>query len=393
MRIKNLAISLAVPIILVSSVFTSSLFAYKRSDSAAKIKSLIVKTTIGGISEMTPKFSPDIFDYKINVNADISLGEIVPTLSDTNNTITIEGKPVQSGNSYAIENLAVGNNIFNIVISGTNATQKYTLTITRENIQPVVDKFLSFSYTDQETGITMPYRLYVPQGYDEIRSKQNYPLVLFLHGGGERGNDNIKQLTGNQGATIWAKPEEQKKHPCFILAPQARDTYEGGFAITRDESNAINLSRVFEFSKDLKVANRILDKVVSEYNVDKNRLYCVGLSQGGLGTWNLNTTYPNKFAAMVPIAGGADPAKVTSLENKPIWAFHAEEDPVIPVSYSRDSISRLQNSKVKPLYTEYPKGTYFNPSAHFSWVPALTNSEMREWLFNQSLSKSSSNFH
>ncbi len=225
----------------------------------------------------------------------------------------------------------------------------------------------------------MPYRLFVPEGAE---AGKTYPLVLFLHGG-ERGDDNEKQITANQGPTIWAKPEEQAKRPCFVLAPQARNAADGGFGITRDAENKLSLARVFEVSPDSEMAMKVLKQVMSEYPVDASRVYATGLSQGGYGTWDLNLKYPDVFAAMVPICGGGDPALAANIVNKPIWAFHAAADPIIPVSHSRNIIQALRNLGGNPRYTEYPVDTYIWPIAHFAWVPTYQNVEMREWLFNQ----------
>ncbi|WP_391559084.1 chitobiase/beta-hexosaminidase C-terminal domain-containing protein [Robertmurraya sp.] len=250
-----------------------------------------------------------------------------------------------------------------------SAVSSFTYTFTTK--EAIASKFLSFTYND------MPYRLYVPENYDPSKS---YPLVLFLHGGGERGTDNEKQILANDGAVIWAAPENQAKNPAFVLAPQARNVHDGGFGITRDTNNIISLNRVFEFSQDLETAYNILQKVRNEYNIDSNRLYSTGLSQGGFGTFNLNIRYPDLFAAMVPIAGGGDPAQASKLVNKPIWAFHAVDDIIIPVSYSQNIVAAIQNAGGNPIYTEYPAELGYN---HGSWVPAYENKEMIEWVFKQ----------
>lgn len=225
----------------------------------------------------------------------------------------------------------------------------------------------------------MPYRLYIPENYDP---NMPYPLVLFLHGGGERGNDNEKHLMGSDGAIIWATPEVQKKHPSFVLAPQSSHHANGGFALTRDEKHPdkIELSRVFQVSEDLLLAHEILMHVIEKYHIDQNRLYITGLSQGGFGTYNLNMLYPDLFAAMVPIAGGGDPKKAELLVNKPIWNFHAEDDDIISVVYSRKVIQSIKQAGGKPTYTEYPA---HNGYKHASWIPAYQNRDMVDWVFQQ----------
>ncbi|WP_062110058.1 carboxylesterase family protein [Bacillus niameyensis] len=242
-----------------------------------------------------------------------------------------------------------------------------------ESREAIIEKFLPFTYK------SMPYRLYVPENYDPNFS---YPLIMFLHGGGERGDDNLKHLTTNNGAIIWAIRENQAKHPTFVLAPQARDDVNGGFGLTRDVKNGkmINLSRVFDVSDDLLLAHEILETVIENYTIDRKRLYITGLSQGGFGTYNLNILYPDLFAAMIPIAGGGDPEKAVLLKDKPIWNFHAEDDGIIPVEYSRRIIKSIENAGGKPIYTEYSAIERFD---HGSWVPAYENQEMIDWLFQQ----------
>ena len=332
-----------------------------------------------GGAYLTPAFTPVQQDYTVTVNSDIAEAQIV-ALAAADNTFTINDQAVASGAAYTAK-LEVGGNVYALQVTAPDGAAKtYTITITKEDIKPVADKFLKLTYTDAETGQTMPYRLFVPEKYD---AQQTYPLVLFLHGGGERGDDNEKQILANQGATIWAKPDEQAKRPCFVLAPQAHNAPDGGFGITRDAENKLSLKRVFEFSPDLKLAVKTLEKVLAEYSIDNTRIYATGLSQGGFGVWNLGATYPDVFAAIVPICGGVDPALAGKLASKPIWAFHAAEDPIIPVSYSRNSISAIRNVGGNPRYTEYASGTYLKPMEHFSWALAYQTVEMREWLFSQ----------
>lgn len=346
----------------------------------ALLKDLTVNITGGGL--IKPSFQASIEQYSLDLQSDIGNIFIKPLLFDSTATIKIDGKIINNGDNY-MATVPVGKSIVQISITTTEGTNKnYSLNITREDIKPVADKFLKLVYTDKKTGMTMPYRLFVPENYDP---KKSYPLVMFMHGGGERGDDNEKQILANQGATIWAKPEEQAKRPCFVLAPQAHNTWDGGFGVTRGEDNVVNLKNVFTMGKDLDLAYKVLNEVLDKYskNIDKNRLYATGLSQGGFGTWLINTAYPDLFAAMVPVSGGGDPSKVSVLKNKPIWAFHAENDSVIPVSYERNSITALKNIGATPIYTEFEKSTFIFPDGHFAWVLAYKNEAMREWLFKQ----------
>jgi predicted peptidase len=363
-RLKKLITTLLLAL-LIFQLSTITSFAKEndnRGEVAAPIPSLqpgkYYKSQLIDLSSATP-----------NVNIYYTLDGSIPTKQSTLYT-----EAISISQNTNIKAIAIRGNVNNKALEVNKGNTKSDVTeltytfVTRESI---ADKFLKLNYK------SMPYRLYVPENYDPNRS---YPLVLFLHGGGERGTDNIKQITANDGAVIWAAPENQAKHQAFVLAPQARNVPEGGFGITRDSNNNINLSRVFEYSTDLGTAYEILQFVRNNYHIDNGRLYSTGLSQGGFGTYNLNMMYPDLFAAMVPISGGGDPQKAYLLAKKPIWEFHAVDDMVIPVSYSQKIIEAIRNVGGAPIYTEYPAELKYN---HGSWDPAYENKEMIDWVFKQ----------
>ncbi|UGB32896.1 MULTISPECIES: chitobiase/beta-hexosaminidase C-terminal domain-containing protein [Bacillaceae] len=287
---------------------------------------------------------------------------------------TLYSEPIAIDEDVTIKAFAIRGHVNEKALTknkGNTRSEVVTFNYNFVNREDIANKFLEFEYNN------MPYRFYIPENYDPSVS---YPLVLFLHGGGERGSDNQKQLLANDGAIIWAAPENQSKNPAFVLAPQARNQHDGGFGITRNSDNIVDLAKVFEFSEDLEKAHKILQKVIEDYNIDQNRLYSTGLSQGGYGTFNLNIAYPDLFAAMVPIAGGGNPETVHVLKDKPIWAFHAEDDAVIPVSHTRNAIKAIKEAGGNPIYTEYPAELGYN---HASWVPAYDNKDMINWMFRQ----------
>ncbi len=344
-----------------------------------ELSGLEVLIPIGAGSELTPAFTPEVTEYSLRINSDVSGIEVVPSLPDqSTDKIIVDSNAAESGAAVTVMP-AVGTSEVKIVVSAEDGeSTTYTIEVGREDIQPVVNKFLSLTFTDPATGVTMGYRLFVPENYDPARS---YPLVLFLHGAGERGSDNEIQLTANQGATVWAKPEEQAKHPSFVLAPQSN--MDGG---TLGWTSLMSSGRGKPFGPQdqLVTAYDILQKVRGEYNIDQKRIYVTGLSMGGFGTFALAIAHPGEFAALVPVCGGGDPAKLAAISEIPIWIFHAAEDPVVPVEMSRDSVQALEEAGGTPRYTEYPAGTYFFPMAHFSWVSVYANAEMRDWLFQQS---------
>jgi len=328
-----------------------------------------LKVFITGQSQLKPNFSSNHQRYNLLVQSDITTVMIQAITISPNDRLEINHMKIASRDLYPAK-LHSGKNKFKITVTNpAGITKKYSLHIIQENIQPVVDKFLKYTYTDMQTGTTMEYRLFKPDNYSMLKS---YPLVLFLHGSGECGTDNEAQLLANQGATIWAKPEEQAKNPCFVLAPQARYTWN-------DDPVAIPANR----ATDLDMAVKVLQRVVESYHIDKTRLYATGVSDGGSAVWRLNEAYPALFAASVPVCGEGDPTQADKLVDKPIWAFHAEADPIVSVEGSRGMIQALHDAGSFPLYTEYPKNTYIYPIAHYSWILAYQDHEMRKWLFQQ----------
>jgi predicted peptidase len=338
---------------------------------------------VTGGATLTPAFNPSVTRYSAQVQSDIAavtLAAQAPAGSVLK--LSANGKPADAKTPLQVP-LAVGSNQLELALQDASgkALGQIQIAIERENIQPVVDRFLKRSYADASTGRTMPYRLFVPEG---AGPNQRYPLVVFLHGGGERGDDNEKTLTANQGGTVWAKPDEQARRPAYVLVPQGRATWDGGFGRTRNADNKIDMARAFEPADDLLTAQRLLRAVLDEHpGIDRSRLYLTGLSQGGLGSWAWNILEPELFAATVPVCGGAAPTNVAVLKNKPLWAFHAAADPIVPADFTRQAVAALRSAGGQPRFTEYDAQTYFFPIAHFSWVPAYQNEEMRAWLFSQ----------
>ncbi len=346
-----------------------------------------VQAAAGGFSSLSPIFSESVFDYSVSVQSDIGEIAITPkTRAMSGLSITINAESVVSGKPKKIR-LALGDNPVRIEVRDrTGRSAAYAVTINREDIGPVVDSFKKLTYHDPATGVTMGYRLFVPEGYDSAKS---YPLVLFLHGAGESGSDNEIHLRTSEGATVWAKPREQAKHPCFVLAPQnPKDpaaTAPGDFGRMGWTSL---LRKGFEdpFVPEpaLRTAFAVLQHVMANFSVDGKRVYATGLSMGAFGVFAMNVDHPDTFAAIVGICGGLDPAKAAVLAKKPIWIFHAAMDPIVNVRFSRGTVKALRTAGGTPRYTEYGKEVYIAPTAHQSWIPSYASSEMRDWLFEQS---------
>ncbi|MBP7303247.1 MAG: alpha/beta fold hydrolase [Fervidobacterium sp.] len=234
--------------------------------------------------------------------------------------------------------------------------------------------FESFKYEDEF--ITMPYRLFEPK----IEHGKKYPLIVFLHGVGQRGCDNQAQITANEGATIWVTDEIQEDHPCFVLAPQCPENAYWGLGFSTTSAKELTPNSL------LATVAIIIDSIVDKYPVDSDRIYITGLSMGGFGAITLLTLHPEKFAAGVIMCGGGNATRLHKIKHIPLWLFHAEDDNTVPVNLSREVVEILKNLGAKEVkYTEYPKG-YMDSlglDSHESWVPSYRNKEMVEWLFEK----------
>lgn len=375
-----------VPLILTSMVYMVACTSVQALPD--NIVGLDILVTFGGGDKLTPAFDPRIKEHSIHVQSDI---DTVGVRATTDRGASVKYLPSgKLAKSSAVEciKLSVGDNIITVLPKNSEESDGYKIHIKREDIAPIASKFLRFQFVDGETKRTMCYRLFVPEGYDGTRS---YPLVMFLHGAFDMGTDNERQLLGTQGATIWAKPEEQARHPAFVLAPQcphdlaiSETAFLNGKWGKRGWTTEMSLgmSSPYAGQPDLDMAYKVLESVLGMYNVDRQRIYCTGLSMGGFGTMAMATAHPDTFAALVEIAGGGDPKELARIANIPVWIFHADKD-IISVKFAKAAFDTLSAAGGSPKFTKYPPELYFYPSAHYSWVPAYADANMREWLFNQ----------
>lgn len=229
-----------------------------------------------------------------------------------------------------------------------------------------VDDFQARTFTDAQ-GHVLPYRLFVPAGYDPARK---YPLVLFLHGAGERGDDNRRQLSAQPAPLVFVRPENQAKWPAFMLAPQCP---------WGQSWNGWPTSEVVDWPLDASV--QLVEALQREFpGIDASRLLVTGLSLGGFGTWDALTRYPGKFQKAVPICGGGNPALAPALVNEPIWAFQSADDNAVPVARTREMIGAIRALGGSPRYTEYCSNG-LPCYGHFAWDPAYADPDLLPWLF------------
>jgi len=227
------------------------------------------------------------------------------------------------------------------------------------------DKFEAHNYKGDWV---MPYRLFRPA------TGKKAPLVLYLHGSGGLGDDNLKQLAfGNIfGTRVWLLPENQERFPCYVVAPQ---TDRGWIRHDFSQQPAKELPG---FGDGARLAIEIVDALRREFAIDERRLYIAGNSMGGAGVWNMLANRPNFFAAAVICCAGASPDDGTGSLDTPLWDFHGGADEAAPVSSSRDRIAARRKAGGHPIYTEYP-GVDHNGATRLAFTePALV-----KWVFDQ----------
>lgn len=220
----------------------------------------------------------------------------------------------------------------------------------------------------------MPFRLLLPENYD---ANKKYPLIFFLHGYGERGDDNEKQLI--HGSKLFLDKELRKKFPAIVVIPQCpMDSYWSNSMvhIKPDESYSFYFQTGGEPTKAMERAQAILDMIIHTYPVDKSRLYIGGLSMGGMGTFEMVRRNPGLFAAAFPICGGANPETAKNMTDTNWWIFHGEKDRVVPTELSETMARALKEAGADVKLTIYPD------VHHNSWDPAFAEEDLLPWLFS-----------
>lgn len=217
---------------------------------------------------------------------------------------------------------------------------------------------------------TMPYRLYRPPASGKL------PLVLYLHGSGGLGDDNLKQLgLGNVfGTRVWLLPENQKQFPCYVVVPQTDRGWAKYDLSQQTEGPAKILPGLGDGSR---LALEIVDELLRQFPIDDRRIYVTGQSMGGAGTWNVMTHRPHFFAAAVICCGSVSNEDGTGSVETPLWNFHGDSDQTVPVAVSRNRMAARRKAGGKPLYTEYAGVD------HNVWEWAYTEPELVKWVFAQ----------
>jgi predicted peptidase len=223
-------------------------------------------------------------------------------------------------------------------------------------------------------GDTLRYRILYPEQYDKTKK---YPLILFLHGAGERGNDNEKQLT--HGAQLFLQPVNRNSFPAIVIFPQCpANNY---WASVKVDRSTAPVTLDFDYSRapstPLTSAIEVVKRIMKRENIKSSQLYIMGLSMGGMGTFEAVYRYPKMFAAAIAVCGGGDTLRYDKRIKKiPFWVFHGDKDAVVDVRQSRRMVNRLESLGAHVKYTEYPGVN------HNTWDYAFAEPELLRWLFS-----------
>ena len=223
---------------------------------------------------------------------------------------------------------------------------------------------------------TLRYRIMYPPDFD---STESYPLVVFLHGAGERGSDNEKQLT--HGSSLFTSADVRERYHPIVVFPQCPQSDYWSNVIFQRDTSGKRIGFTFQDGGEPTPVMRSLmswfDEFTSKPYVQLQRVYVMGLSMGGMGTFELMNRKPNAFAAAIPICGGANPAIAKSIRRIPMWIFHGAADPIVPSKFSEDMIVALQQyyDAADMQFTLYPG------VGHNSWENVFKEPDLLPWLF------------
>jgi len=209
----------------------------------------------------------------------------------------------------------------------------------------------SFTGTVQRT-VSSEYLLYLPDGYAE-NSAAKWPMLVFLHGSGERGTDIEKVKVHGPPKLI----QQGRKFPFVVLSPQCRDSVDW----------------------DTETLFALIKHIASEYRIDESRVYLTGLSMGGWATWDMAMAYPGYFAAIAPVCARIDrnyPSRAKELKTLPVWVFHGAADDVVLIGESAKMVKALEEAGNKVRFTIYPT------AGHDSWTETYNNPELYEWFLS-----------
>lgn len=224
-----------------------------------------------------------------------------------------------------------------------------------------------FTYKEK----TIPYRILFPENYDRTK---NYPLVVFLHGAGERGNDNEKQLVN--GSWLFTNEQNRQKHPAIVIFPQC--PLEEYWAPIAERKDGFSYPEKAPATVPMQLLIRLINELEKKEAVDKNRMYVAGLSMGGMGTFDLITRFPRKFAAAIPICGGIHEKRLKNIARMPIRIYHGDADQVVSPEHSKNAFIELKANGAQNVEL-----FIFPNVGHDSWTTAFEQEDFLSWMFSK----------
>jgi len=221
-------------------------------------------------------------------------------------------------------------------------------------------------------GINMPYRIYLP--FDYVPEKE-YPVLIFLHGAGHRGSDNIAPVQGIVHAMFDYDRKDAAVDGSIVIVPQCPSGLQW---VDHPWSQGNYSTTLIKESKAMVCAVELIKSVIDEYSADEKRVFVIGLSMGGYGAWDIVTRHPDMFAAAIPMCGGGDPSKVSVLKDIPIWAAHGAADPSVSVQNTRTMVQKIKSAGGSVVnYIEYPS------MGHDIGTHTLRQANIMKWLYEQ----------
>ncbi len=247
-------------------------------------------------------------------------------------------------------------------------------TSTGFDLAPDLERLFDASVFRSSSGDRLPYRLLKPSANSSSDSAgPNYPLVVFLHGAGERGDDNQVQLL--HGVREFATDAVRQRYPAFVVAPQCPQDQQW----VDTPWSAPSHRMAAEPTPAMSWTFELIEHLAERFPIDGNRIYLTGMSMGGFGVWEALARRPARFAAGVIVCGGADLATASTIAHVPVWVFHGERDTDVLPQRSREMVHALQLAGGTPRYTEYVD------VGHHSWLQTFRDPNMVAWLFAQRL--------
>ncbi len=228
-------------------------------------------------------------------------------------------------------------------------------------------------FISQNTSDTLLYRYLTPENQ---KSGKKYPLVIFLHGSGERGSDNEAQLF--HGGQMFLNPVYREKYPAFVIFPQCPAHLSGAYK--RDSLVSLMPYQMPEnpsIQPIMQTVMDLIDSFIDNPAVDSRRIYIMGISMGGMATFDLVCRFPEKFAAAIPICGSVNPKRLTAAKKVHFRIFHGDADKAVPTEGSREAYKALRAMGANVEYIEFAGCT------HNSWNPAFNYPDFMEWLFSK----------